>query len=111
MKAHYLQLVVFSLVILVSACGVTKQAGSHNPIIRQAENIPEVFLPPEGIMLDETSCKSPMTDKRDATKIIMISAANSEGTYRVPEGKYGVKKGELLLLDCKTGKVLGIVKE
>ncbi|MGE0636685.1 MAG: hypothetical protein AB7P01_09605 [Bacteroidia bacterium] len=102
---------VFSLVLLLSACGVTKQAGSHNTIIRQAENVPEAFFPPEGIVLDETSCKSPLTDKRDGTKITMASSANSEGTYRVPEGKYGVKKGELLLLDCKTGKVLGIVKE
>lgn len=111
MKVHYLQIMTLSLLVLVSACGVTKQTVSNKSIIRQAENVPEAFLSPEGILLDEISCKSPMTDKRDGTKIIMSSSSNSEGTYQVPEGKYGVKKGELLLLDCKTGKVLGIVKE
>ncbi len=33
------------------------------------------------------------------------------GDYSVPEGKYGVQKGELLRINCRTGEVLGIVKE
>ena len=41
----------------------------------------------------------------------MVSAEDGAGNYSVPEGKYGVGKGELLRLDCATGKVLGIIKK
>ena len=100
---------LFSFILL--SCGSMKSSGTFGSIIRPAENAPETFSPPAGVFLDGNSCKSPMIDTRDGTKIIMVSAEDGTGNYSVPEGKYGVGKGEFLRLDCSTGKVLGIVKK
>jgi len=99
------------LPLIFWSCGSMKSSGTFGSIIRPAENTPEAFLPPAGVSLDGNSCKSPMIDDRDGTKIIMVSAEDGMGNYSVPEGRYGVGKGELLRLDCSTGKVLGIVKK
>lgn len=97
--------------ILILGCGTSKNSDFKNQIIRQAETVPKSFLPPEGISLDQNSCKSPMFDPVDGTQIIMVTAQDGKGDYKVPEGKYGVQKGELLRLNCATGEVLGIVKD
>jgi hypothetical protein len=76
-----------------------------------AANAPTSFAPAEGVTLDSDSCKSPMIDTTDGTQIYMVSASGGFGNYRAPEGKYGLEKGELLRLNCKSGEVLGIVKE
>lgn len=95
----------------VAGCGITRSTGDSRVIIRPAEDTPTAFSPPAGVALDGNSCKSPMTDKRDGTQIIMVTSGSGAGNYRVPEGKYGVKSGELLRLNCRTGEALGIVKE
>ncbi|SRR5690606_3552427 len=102
---------LLTILLIGLAVGCASVSGGQNTILRQAENTPETFSPPPGITLDEQSCKSPMIDSRDGTQIIMVSSLGSEGNYRVPPGKYGVKKGELLRLDCATGKVIGVVKD
>ena len=102
--SYLLALVFLSFTL---SCTTTRSGSQSHIILRQAENTPDAFSPPEGMTLDENSCKNPMIDRRDGTEIIMISAKNGEGTYKVPSGKYGVNKGELLRLDCRTGKVLG----
>lgn len=104
-------LAVIQCFILFFSCGSLKNSEASNRIIRQAENTPSQFLPPKGVSLDQNSCKSPMIDSEDGTEIIMVTSTRGEGNYRVPQGKYGVQKGELLRLNCSTGKVLGIVKE
>jgi len=106
---HYFT--VASCLILMVGCGASKNSDFKNRIIRQAETVPKSFLPPEGISLDQNSCNSPMLDPVDGTQIIMVTAQGGKGNYRVPQGKYGVQKGELLRLNCATGEVLGIVKE
>lgn len=93
------------------SCSSAVITNPENAILREAENVPDLFLPEEGVELDTKSCKSPMIDPRDNSKIIMVSSKNSMGNYEVPVGKYGVGKGELLRLDCTNGKVLGIVKK
>ncbi len=57
------------------------------------------------------SCKSPLLDPRDQTRIILVRSAEGRGYYRVPPGRYGVGSGELLLVECGTGRVMGIVKK
>ena len=79
--------------------------------ISGALDLPEAFVPEEGMSLDKNSCKNPMIDKRDGTRITMVSADNNQGSYQVPSGKYGLKEGELLRLDCSTGQVIGIVRK
>lgn len=111
MKTTIKYLVVVNCIILLGSCGSLKNSEGSYRIIRQAENTPSQFLPPKGVSLDQNSCKSPMIDSVDGTEIIMVTSTSGEGNYRVPQGKYGVQKGELLRLNCSNGKVLGIVKE
>lgn len=109
-----LKKIIFSLFIvnlLGLAISCVSSNRSRSSEISKPENTPESFSPSPGITLDNQSCKNPMIDNRDGTEIILVSAARGLGNYRVPEGKYGVKKGEFLQLECSTGKVIGIVKE
>lgn len=99
--------VVFVLVFLAFSCGTTK----NSSIVRQAENLPDKFEPNQGVTLNGNSCKSPMIDRRDGTELLMVSSMGGIGDYRVHSNKYGLNKGELLRIDCKTGKPIGIVKE
>ena len=59
----------------------------------------------------DDGCKSPMIDPRDSTKITLFRSFNGRGDYEVPKDKYGVEKGQIIRLDCSTGKVVGIFKK
>ncbi|MEZ5003375.1 MAG: hypothetical protein R2730_10120 [Chitinophagales bacterium] len=102
--------VLIAMVSLASCVG-SQQSNTNPTILRPAENTPEFFVPAEGVSLDQSSCKSPMIDPRDGTQIVMISSIKGKGNYQVYPYKYGLKNGELLRLDCRTGQVIGIVKE
>ena len=54
--------------------------------------------------------RNPMIDPRDGTRIVLVRSSEGRGYYRVPVGRYGVHPGELLLLECGTGRVIGVVK-
>jgi hypothetical protein len=56
-------------------------------------------------------CRSPMIDPRDSTKITLFRSFDGRGDYEVPNGTYGVEKGQILRLDCATGRVIGIFKK
>jgi hypothetical protein len=51
-----------------------------------------------------------MIDPRDHTRLTLIRSAGGVGDYEAPPGRYGVQEGELLRLECATGRVIGIVK-
>lgn len=55
-------------------------------------------------------CHSPMVDPKDGTKLTLVRSSNGMGDYEVPEGRYGVAKGQLLRLDCSNGRPMGVVK-
>ena len=97
---------------IVLGCGsINSGTISERAILRPAEGITAAFTAPAGTTLGN-SCLSPMTDPVDGTQIRMERAfGTGRGDYSVPEGKYGVQKGELLRINCRTGEVLGIVKE
>lgn len=103
-----------SLVVAALLCAGATNAQSKadkRPATRAAADTPEHFVPQEGVSLNGTSCKSPMVDERDGTILKLAASAGGEGDYLVPEGKYGVMKGEYLRLDCSTGEVIGIVRK
>ena len=55
-------------------------------------------------------CRNPMVDPHDGTKLTLVRSSNGMGDYEVPEGRYGVGKGQLLRLDCSNGRPMGVVK-
>lgn len=78
--------------------------------IREAIDIPDHFVTKEGNNYDGHSCQSPLVDPRTSVEIILVESLEGMGDYRVPSGSYGVEANEMLRVDCKTGKVIGIVR-
>ena len=106
------------LLVAATACSTRRRAQDIASSLRPSENPPDHFVvgSPEG---DETSepgaspardCRSPMVDPRDGTKLQLVWSSGGQGEYEVLAGRYGVGSGEVLRLDCATGRVLGIAK-
>lgn len=76
---------------------------------RAASDVPDAFQSPAGLS-PEGECRNPMHDSRDGAAVRLFRSADGRGDYEVPEGRYGVAKGELLRIDCRTGSVIGIVE-
>ena len=95
--------------ILVLGCSST--AYHHGGPIDPAVDVPTHFLVSgKGGKTEEPapgSCRNPMIDPRDGTKIILERSGEGRGYYRVPAGRYGVHAGQLLLVECGTGRVIG----
>ena len=55
-------------------------------------------------------CHNPMVDARNGTRVKLVRSRDGQGDYEVLEGKYGVGPGEILRIDCATGRAIGIYK-
>jgi hypothetical protein len=53
-------------------------------------------------------CRSPMVDPRDRTRLRLVWSSGGQGEYEVLSGRYGVGSGEVLRLDCATGRAVGV---
>lgn len=102
---------VVVLVVFTAACATTTDdwtARAATP----ARDAPAQFVTADG-SLPENACRSPLTDPRDDTRIRLIrsggATAGEVGDYEVPGGRYGVGAGQLLRIDCSTGRPLGVV--
>ena len=103
------KLSIVCLLFLLCSCGSGRNDFSGE-ILRQGEDLPAVFDPPEGFSFGANSCKSPLVDPRDGTQIIMIRSTGTMGEYDPPDGKYGLKRNELLRINCQTGEIYGVVR-
>lgn len=111
-----LSVTLLALAVITLACA-SRTILASDAWAQEAKNAPEFFMvgkyngyemmAPEA----DAACKSPMIDPRDSTKITLFRSFDGRGDYEVPDGKYGVKKGQILRLDCSTGKVVGIFKK
>ena len=112
-----------SLIVAVSAIGgcavkpssMTAEVRDRLPI-RSATRVPARFEPQNralrltpGDTIEGSGCVSPMVDPRDGTEVRFVFST-SYGDYEVPAGRYGAGAGDLLRLDCNTGRVIGIVR-
>jgi hypothetical protein len=102
---HFVPVLLFFL----AGCAAT---GSWRP----ATGAPDHFLvgrmdggPPVEPRADGR-CHNPMVDPADGTLLAMVRAEGGYGDYVVPEGRYGVGAGEVLRIECATGRPSGIVK-
>lgn len=57
-----------------------------------------------------TGCLSPLVHPAAGTEIRMVRSLGGRGDYEVPAGAYGVGPGELLRVECNTGRVIGVVE-
>jgi hypothetical protein len=103
-------------ILVVAACAVGTRSGNRDTLpLRPASDVPVRFEPRDaalriapGDTIAGPGCVSPMVDPRDRTEIRFISST-WYGDYEVPTGRYGSRPGEVLRLECNTGRVLGLV--
>lgn len=101
--------------LAASGCAARKKAESEIPV-RAPTDVPAHFL--VGDLSSEatqepapgTGCHNPMVDSRSGTRIKLVRSREGQGDYEVLEGKYGVGPGEVLRIDCATGRAIGIYK-
>jgi hypothetical protein len=112
-------LAVLLIAAPISACvhtsAMSAEARDRLPI-RRATRVPARFEPRNpalrltpGDTIAGSGCVSPMVDPRDGTEVRFVFST-SYGDYEVPAGRYGTGAGELLRLDCNTGRVIGLVR-
>lgn len=111
------------LLVLLASAGCASASGSIYPAdapARTASDTPDHFLVgtirPGGPLAEpqpNAGCRNPMVDPRDGTRLTLAQSQRGEGgeigDYQVAEGRYGARSGELLRLDCGTGRVIGLV--
>ena len=104
---------VVLLPVIAAACVSTGTFTPNPANLRMAQDAPPQFVTEDGGPPPEDSCRSPLIDPRDQTRLRLVRSgavgATQQGDYEVPEGRYGVRTGELLRVDCSTGQALGIV--
>lgn len=108
--------VALALVTGLGAGCASANATMSGAILRPAVDAPAQFVaqgmapaaPAEATT--SPSCRNPLFDPRDSTRIVLDRSARGTGDYFVPANRYGVSDGELLRIDCSTGRPLGIVR-
>lgn len=101
-------LFLFVLSVFLHGCKSTED-WSENAVVRPADENPEISYAP-GLEPESGDCRTPLIDANDGTELTMVRSYNGMGDYEVPTGKYGLKSGELLRIECETGEVIGIVR-
>jgi hypothetical protein len=107
------RLIVPAFVVLLAACAAM-QRGPSDALLRPAEDTPASFATSDGATPAD-GCRTTVIDPRDQTTLRLARSAqygmSFRGDYEVAGGRYGVRAGELLRIDCTTGEVLGIVRQ
>lgn len=103
-----------AVLAVILGCAACAHAGTGaDASLRAAEDTPVQFVTDDGTPAVQ-ECRSPMVDPRDQTQLRLVRSApfgnEHRGDYQVPEGRYGVREGELLRINCETGQVIGIVR-
>lgn len=105
--------IAMMLPLAAAACASTSTFTPDPAAMRPAENTPVQFVTEEGVAGVADSCASPLLDPRDLTRLRLVRSgsigADHQGDYSVTGGRYGVRSGELLRIDCGSGQALGIV--
>ena len=99
--------------LVIAACahaGATSGFPEGAPT-RPAADVPDRFVPPAA---GETgapagTCQSPVRDPRTGTELRFVRSVPGLGDYAVPEGAYGARTGELLRIDCRSWRAVGLV--
>ncbi len=108
-------IVLVALASALSSCSTSRESTFGDKPERAAVDTPERFLvfsgaedwtEPDG----STTCRSPIMDPRDGVSARLVRSVPGRGDYEFELGRYGIEAGELLRVDCRTGRSIGIVR-
>ena len=106
---------LMDVLVIVSLAGcAAKQAGTHTGSQGSLADVPDHFMTwtPAGPAEPQPggTCTNPLVDPRDETRLTLIRSAHGRGDYEPEPLHYGLSKGQLLRVDCATGRAVGVVK-
>ena len=103
-------------IVVSTGCAVKRMSSDAGAPMRAAVDVPDHFMSSTATGAaeprPEDGCRNPIIDPRNATRPTLIRSANGRGDYEAqsPGSGYGLNKGELLRVDCASGRPAGIVK-
>lgn len=101
---------------LLTGCSTIRDASYPTSLLRTAVDVPDHFLVgfPNSTATEEpmpgSACRNPLVDPRHDERLILVRSRGGRGDYEVASGRYGVGEGELLRVDCGTGRAIGVVR-
>jgi hypothetical protein len=102
-----------ALLLAGCAIGASSTYPADASPVRAAADPPDRFVavsPNSDSVTSAPGCHGPLRDPRDGTVIRLVASQGGRvGDYSVPPGRYGVREGELLRIQCPSGKPLGVV--
>jgi len=102
------------IAVLAALAACNTVSSYPTAVSRPAEGAPERFVLADGSAIAGTPgaapCRSPIRDPRGGDPLTMERAYPGTGDYAAAAGRFGVRAGELLRVDCATGERLGIVR-
>ncbi len=104
-------LIALGLVIFLGCGSSSQPSAADSDILRPASDAPESFSAIFATPVGNKDCQSRLVDPLDQVELILVRSFDGVGDYLVPLGKYRVTSDELLRINCRTGKVIGVVKK
>lgn len=104
-------LVAGAALLLAIGC-VSASSVNWNETGRPAGEVPARFVADTSAAAAPAGaqgCLVRLMDPRDGTRLTLQQSAETLGDYRVEAGRYGVRAGEWLRVECATGRAVGIV--
>lgn len=100
---------ITTLILLLFLVGCkSSDTWSDSAVYRTLDRDPVISYP-IGLEPSGDLCDSPLIDTSDGSRLILMRHSNGLGDYQVQQGKYGLRSGELLRINCKTKEIIGIV--
>lgn len=101
------KILLLLLLVIMIGCK-SSDTWSDAAVYRTIENDLSIDYP-TSMEPSEQGCASPLIDTEDGSELILMRYSNGLGDYQVQQGKYGLRSGELLRIDCTTKEIIGIV--
>ena len=104
-------IIAFGSVILLSCGSGNSASEADTDVLRPASDAPQSFSAIFATPVGAKDCQSRLIDPVDRVELMLVKSFDGVGDYLVPPGKYGMSADELLRINCRTGKVIGVVKK
>lgn len=113
-RRHLLGLAAAVVIGNLSSCASKQASSTAGSPVRTTVDVPDHFMTDTPTGAAEPGpgddCHNPLIDPRDGTRLTLIRSADGRGDYESQPLRYGLKVGELLRVDCASGRAVGIVK-
>jgi hypothetical protein len=104
-----------TLVLAAAACAGRLPPPLPRPLQDGPDHFLEIVYDAKGVETTaeprgDGTCRSPLVDPRNGLHLTLERSSAGQGDYSVEAGRYGVRAGERVRIECATGRAVGIVR-